>query len=631
MVDKALFALPGIRRVLAALAALSLVRAGLIITQAAALAFAVTALWNGGALAAQYPAIALFFCCFVGGQLVLFWEDCFIGHYADEQADALRSRLLESVFAAHAQIVRDHGTASVASAALEGADQVRDYLKTLLPKMAHLAVIPALLLIAVFTQDAVSGIILLVLYPVIVFYMMLLGNAAKRRAERQFASYQAMSNHFVDTLRGLDTLRAFGAARKHATQIFQVSERFRTTTVETLRVATLSGGVLDLIATVGVGAVAVMLGLRLMDGSMTLLPALAVLVLAPEYFRPIRDFAADFHASLDGKNALAHIQRLITESQQRTDGAAEALNEEPVGAGTDTADAVRETGAGTAAAASAADAAAAKASPAAGTAAAADGGIPAWTSASHLALENVAFSYRGTDRPALSDVSLSVQGFQKIGIVGISGSGKSTLAGLLGGFNVPDAGTVRVDGTAVGNLQRADWQRQVLYLPQDPYLFHDTLRANLCFYTPAADDEAVQRAVDAVGLQPLVDQLPQGLDTVIGDGGRGLSGGQAQRIALARALLDPSRRVLIFDEPTAHLDIETEYELKQRMLPLMQDRLVFFATHRLHWLAQMDRVLVLENGRIAEQGAPAQLREADGALARLIRRMDREGGRSHDA
>ncbi|MGI6535878.1 MAG: ABC transporter ATP-binding protein/permease [Eggerthellaceae bacterium] len=655
MIDKALFALPGIRRMLAVLLLLSIGRAGLIIGQAGALAFAITALWNGGSLEAQYPAVALFFCCFVAGQLLLFLEDRFMGSYADAQADALRGQLLEGVFATHAQVVRDHGTASVASAALEGADQVRDYLKAMLPKMAHLATVPALLLIAVFTQDIVSGIILLVLYPVIVFYMVLLGNAAKRRAERQFASYQAMSNHFIDTLRGLDTLRAFGAAKKHATQIFQVSERFRTTTVETLRVATLSGGVLDLIATVGVGAVAVMLGLRLMDGSMTLLPALAVLVLAPEYFRPIRDFASDFHASLDGKNALAHLQQLIRESQQRTDAA-------PVGTGegkeTDAVTAPRKPQGERMQANRATDAPAQPApapvppepasaqpepaqpapSPARTAASAAsrttvsapDGTISPWTSTSHLSLENVSFAYAGADRNALTDVSLSVHGFEKIGIVGISGSGKSTLAGLLGGFNIPASGTLHVNGTETASLQRADWQHQVLYIPQDPYLFHDTLRANLRFYTPAADEVAMQRAVDAVGLQPLIDQLPQGLDTVIGDGGRGLSGGQAQRIALARALLDPTRRVLIFDEPTAHLDIETEYELKQRMLPLMQNRLVLFATHRLHWLAQMDRIVVMEDGRIAEQGTPAQLREADGALAQLIARMNPEGGRSHD-
>lgn len=581
MLDKALFALPGIRGVLAVLFAVALVRAGLIIGQALALAQAITALWQGAALADQYPLIAIFAACFVAGQGALWVEDRFMDGQADRRADELRSQLLARIFDSHGQIVRDHGTASVTAAALEGTDQVRDYLKSMLPKTVHVMVIPTVLLIAAFTQDIVSAVIMLVLLPVIVFYMVLLGNAAKHRAERQFATYQTMSNHFIDTLRGLDTLQAFGAAGRHEGQVYQVSERFRKATIETLRVATLSGAVLDLIATMGIGAVALMLGFRLMDGSIMLMPSLAVLVLAPEYFRPVRDFASDFHASLDGKNALANIQSIVQEA--------------------DDAEAAEKTdGAGTAP----------------------DAAIAPWSDSSTLSLSGVGFTYPGGTGPALSDVSFTVTGFMKVGIVGISGSGKSTLAGLLGGFGVPDTGQICVDGQAVGSLQRSDWQHQVLYIPQSPYLFHTTLRENLTFYSPDADDELIRQAVEALGLQPLIDQLPQGMDTVIGEGGRSLSGGQAQRIALARALLDPGRKIMILDEPTAHLDIETEWELKERMLPLMEGRLVLFSTHRLHWLADMDRVLVLDGGRVVEQGAYADLMARDGALSQLAHRMN---------
>ena len=162
------------------------------------------------------------------------------------------------------------------------------------------------------------------------------------------------------------------------------------------------------------------------------------------------------------------------------------------------------------------------------------------------------------------------------------------------------------------------------YIPQDPYLFHATLRENLVFYCPDATDDEVARAVEVMGLEGLVDELPRGLDTRIGEGARPLSGGQAQRIALARAFLDRSRRILLFDEPTAHLDIETEMELKERMLPLMEGRLVFFATHRLHWVDDMDLVVVMEGGRVAELGAPEELRAGGGAFARLAAQL--EGG-----
>lgn len=566
MIDKMLFTLPGIRRTLIVLFACAVVRAALIVAQAFTLATGVVILWQGQALSDAASLLVAFFACFVGNQLTTFLEDRFIGRYAATVSDSLRKQLIDGIVTSRGRIVHAQGTAGITAAALEGTEQVRVYLKTILPKMVNVVVIPVTLFIAAVTQDLVSAIIMLVLFPVIVFYMILLGNAAKRRAERQYASYQVMSNHFIDTLRGLDTLRAFGAARRHAAEVFRVSERFRTATIETLRVATLSGAVLDLIATIGVGAIAVMLGFRLLDGSITLLPALIVLVLAPEYFRPIRDFASDFHASLDGKNALANIGALIERADQEQ--------------------ACRETH----------DAAPGDKKV-----------IGPWSAASELRVEGLSFRYPRAAADSLDNISFALTGLKKVGIIGASGSGKSTLTSLLGGFDVPAQGRILVNGLAVDNLQRADWQGQVLYIPQHPYLFHTTLRENLAFYSPDASDDAIQQAIALVGLQGLVDSLPQGIDTVIGDGGHGLSGGQAQRIALARALLDPSRRVLIFDEPTAHLDIETEWELKQRMLPLMEDRLVLFATHRLHWLADMDYLLVLDEGRIVAQGTPTAL------------------------
>ena len=250
------------------------------------------------------------------------------------------------------------------------------------------------------------------------------------------------------------------------------------------------------------------------------------------------------------------------------------------------------------------------------------GGSSAWSCGSVLEARDVAFDY--ADHRALEGVSFAARGFSKIAIVGMSGSGKSTLANLLGGFAEPSEGGFLAswegEEPRAFDLASDAWRRQVVYIPQDPYIFHATLRENIAFYQPSADEEAIARAVEAMGLQELVAGLPQGLDTPIGEGARDLSGGQAQRIALARAFLDPSRRVLIFDEPTAHLDIETELELKERMLPLMEGRLVLFATHRLHWIHDMDAVMVMEEGRLVEFGAPEELLTRGGALTRLAER-----------
>lgn len=578
MIDRALFALEGIRGALAALVALAVARALLVVGQAWSLASAIVHLWEGAPLPDQAPLIVLFFLCFVGGQLVRYAQDSYLDRYAYARIDALRRELLQAVFGQGARIVQAQGTGSVTAMVLEGIDQVETYLRLILPKIVCVVVVPFIVLVCVFPVDWVSGAIMLVMYPVIVFYMELIGATAKAAASLQHEEYQRLSNHFIDSMRGIDTLKLFGRGRRHGQLIYEVSERFREATVKTLRIATLSGSVLDLISTLSLAAVAIMLGFRLGDGSIAFFPALFVLVLVPEYFKPIREFASDYHASLDGKNALASIQGIISSAEEEARGAA------------DDAAAPRD--------------------------------VAAWSEDATLELDGVRFSY--PEHEALSDVSFAVRGFARIGVIGASGSGKSTLVNLLGGFAAPSAGTVRASGRQLADLREPSWQRQVLYIPQDPYLFHATLRDNIVFYRPDADDDEVARAVEVVGLGDLVAELPDGLDTLVGEGARALSGGQAQRIALARALLDRSRRILLFDEPTAHLDIETELELKERMLPLMEGRLVVFATHRLHWVHDMDAVLVMEDGRVAEFGAPRELAARDGAYARLASRL--EGG-----
>lgn len=572
MIDRALFALEGIRGALAALMTLAATRALLVVGQACSLARAIVNLWEGAPLPDQTLLIAAFLACFVGGQLVRYAQDAYLDRYAYARIDDLRHRLLQTVFTEGSRVVQAKGAGNVATMVLEGIDQVETYLRLILPKIVCVVVVPFVVLVCVFPVDWVSGVIMLVMYPVIVFYMGLIGATAKAAASLQHEEYQRLSNHFIDSIRGIDTLKLLGRGRQHGQRIFEVSEKFREATVKTLRVATLSGSVLDLISTLSLAAVAIMLGFRLVDGSIAFFPALFVLVLVPEYFKPIREFASDYHASLDGKNALSSIQALIASAP---DGEERAACQ-----------------------------------------------IPAWDEGSVLELDGVGYSYPEHD--ALADVSFSARGFARIGVIGASGSGKSTLVNLLGGFLAPSAGQVTVAGRAVSDLREPAWQRQVLYIPQDPYLFHATLRENIVFYRPDARAADVERAVEVVGLERLVAELPDGLDTMVGEGARALSGGQAQRIALARALLDRDRRVLLFDEPTAHLDIETELELKERMLPLMEGRLVIFATHRLHWMHDMDAVLVMEDGRAVEFGAPERLASAGGAYARLASQL--EGG-----
>ena len=668
MFDRAVLALPGARRMLALLLASALLKGALIAGQALALATAIVNLWNAGTVADQLGWVVLFFCCFLGRQLVKMGRDRALDTYAALRSGELRDELLRTTFTVGPRLVQEQGTGNVTTTLIEGVDQVENYIALILPKLADLAVVPLALLVALFALDWVSGVIALAIFPCIILFMVILGSLAKDEAARQHDEYQRLSNHFVDSLRGIDTLKLFGRARAHGTQIFEVSERFRRATIKTLRVATLSSAVLDLFTTLALAGICIMMGFRLVDGSLAFWPALGALILAPEYFRPIREFASDFHASLDGKNALASMTALIARGAQEQAGA--SAKDARIGA-TDvwaSAGAREHTGE---------DAVGVQPGDA----------IETWGPSSVLELDGVGFAYpeltgpleqadptpdadevefvydddpdaaqveaaaarhawgreagraargasagatantSGASSPAaprsvLEGVSLRAEGLIKVGIVGMSGSGKSTLINLLGGFAAPTAGTIRAAGVRCTSLHRADWQRQVTYIPQSPYIFHATLRDNVAFYRPDASQSQVERALEVAGLDELASELPQGLDTLVGEGARALSGGQAQRVALARAFLDDSRRILLFDEPTAHLDIETEMELKQRMLPLMEGRLVFFATHRLHWMRDMDLIAVLEGGHLAQVGTPDELiTSTDGAFARLATQL----------
>ncbi len=636
MLDKNLFALPGARRMLGALCLLTLLKAAAIVGQAWALATAVDLLRAGSSVADAAIALAGFFACFMARQAVVFFQDGVLERYAGDRVAELRSSMLGRVFAEGPLFVGALGTGNAVTLALEGAEQVENYLRLVLPKIAGVVIVPLVLLAFAFPFDWVSGLIMLIVFPFIIFYMVLLGKTAKAEADKQHDEFNRLANHFVDTLRGIDTLKLFGRGAAQGESVFAASERLRTATMKTLRTAILSGAVLDLFATFSVAAVAIMLGFRLVDGSIAFFPALLMLILVPEYFKPIREYASDYHASLDGKTALAALLRVADAPSDALD--APALR--PAGPSGEPSE-------GSATRRSAAQPSASCASLLQSddhingvqtVSAPSDGSplcpeieknasrvdrSPAWSCDAVLEARDVAFDY--ADHRVLSGVSFSVRGFSKVAIVGMSGSGKSTLANLLGGFAEPSEGgflsSWEGEEPRAFELASDAWRRQVVYIPQDPYIFHATLRENIAFYRPDADDAAIEGAVEAMGLGDLVRQLPQGLDTPIGEGARALSGGQAQRIALARAFLDPQRRILIFDEPTAHLDIETELELKERMLPLMEGRLVFFATHRLHWIHDMDAVMVVDGGRLAEFGAPEELLSRGGALARLAEHM----------
>lgn len=573
MIDKRLFALPGIISSLVILVILTGIQAFSIIFQGVFLARAITDLWQGKSIDQTIINVLLFAFSFVMRQLLIVLKNNYMSKFADHTVENYRIQLLAKYTEIGPSIIKQSGTGNAVTTLGAGLDNIKNYFQLLLIKVFDLSIIPWLILLYIAYLKWEQGLFLLLVFPVVILFFIILGLAAQSKADAEFANFKNLNNRFVDALRGLPTLKQLGLSQSYGDEIYNISEDYRKTTMRTLRIAITSTFALDFFTTLSVAIVAVFLGMDLMNARMALFPALTILILAPEYFLPLRNFADDYHATLNGKNSLTDVLEVI---DTKIVGPQDELQ------------------------------------------------LNKWHAESELSLNAVQFSY--DSKVTLKNISLHAKGYQKIALVGESGSGKSTLLSILGGFLQPDQGTININGQEIKHLTQQQWQKQFFYMPQTPYIFHESLRDNIRFYAPSASDEAISEAVEKAGLSSLIDELPAGLNTVIGESGRQLSGGQAQRVALARMLLDSSRKVLLFDEPTAHLDIETEIDLKRTMSTILDKHLVFFATHRLHWLDQMDLVIVIREGRIVETGVPSVLLADTNSALNALRHELHKGG-----
>lgn len=566
MIDKSLFELPGVRRMFPILGILAVFQFIAIAGQALFLATAITKLWQGQLFSHTIPWVLGFFACFLSREIINFGRSKALDKLAYQLATKLRGDMLDKFFRLGPVAIANLGSGSAATTVITGIDQVENYIKLVLSKVLNMMIIPMLILIPVYFLDWQSGIVLTLTFPFAIIFMILLGYAAQGRAERQYKTFQYLSNHFLDSLRGISTLKYFGLSKDYSNSIYKTSEDFRKETMGALRIAMLSTFALDFFASLSVAVVALFLGLRLMSGDILLFPALAALILAPEYFLPLRDFASDYHATLNGKNALAAVNEVLSTEENTLSVLTEKVT---------------------------------------------------WSANSQLQLTELGKIY-DTGR-GISSVNLSVNGFKKIAIVGNSGSGKSTLLSMLAGFLKPTAGEIKLNEQSLTSLTDENYRQSVQFIPQKTYIFAGTFRENLAFYEPDSTDDEIKAAAKLAGLESLIDEI--GLDGQIGASGRTISGGQAQRVALARAFLSHTRNILFLDEPTAHLDIETELEIKANILPLLENKLVFIATHRLHWLSSMDLVIVLNEGQVAGIGTPEQLLSENTHYQKLLSQM----------
>jgi thiol reductant ABC exporter CydD subunit len=458
----------------------------------------------------------------------------------------LRDSLLEHAAVLGPRRLRERGAGELAVLATRGIDALDAYFSQYLPQLVLAAVVPAGVLVVIVAQDWISALIIGVTLPLIPVFMALVGASTRDRTDAQVRTLQHLGAHFLDVLAGLPTLKVFGRAKPQISIIRDVSERYRAAAVSTLRITFLSSLILELVATVSVALVAVAVGVRLLDGHLDLHTALLVLVLAPEAYIPLRQLGAGYHASAEGMAAADQ---------------AFAVLELPV---------------------------------------APSGSQPRVPDprACAITVEELSVTYAGRERPALDAVSLTIEPGEVLALTGPSGCGKSTLLSVLLGFTPPDRGSVRIADTHLADLDPDAWRAHIAWVPQQPHLFAASIDENIRLGRPDATAEQVWDAIDAAGLRDVIAQRPDGLRTILGERGVGLSAGERQRVALARAFLRDAP-LLLLDEPTAGLDGETEAQVLAAVARLTQGRTVVLVAHRPALAALADRTVSLSGIAVA--------------------------------
>lgn len=482
----------------------------------------------------------------------------------------LRERLIRHLTALGPAYTQSERTGELALSAIEGVEALEAYFSQYLPQLVLAASIPLSVLLLVFPLDPLSGVVFLLTAPLVPFFMILIGRSGEALTSRQFETLRRLSAHFYDVLQGLTTLKALNQSRSQAQVIENVSERYRDVTMEVLRITFLSALALELLTTLSTAIIAVEIGFRLLYRRMEFLPAFFILVLAPDFYLPLRLLGLRFHAGMNGVSAAKRIFEILDVPLPDTRHSIP----EPRHAKTE-------------------------------------------YRVSNIKFSNVSFTYPERTTPAVDGLTFNILPGQLTALVGASGAGKTTIANLLMRFIEPASGQITVDGRQLSEISPADWRAQVGWVPQNPYLFSATIAENLRLAQPEAPESDLVRACERAGLLAFVRSLPEGFETLVGERGARLSGGQVQRLALARTFLKDAP-FLLLDEPTSSLDPGLEAELQTAVRELMQGRTTLVIAHRLSTVYQADQILVLEAGKVVETGTHPELLAHQGSYAKLV-------------
>jgi ATP-binding cassette subfamily C protein CydD len=473
----------------------------------------------------------------------------------------IRSRLLNRLFQLGPAYTELKGNAKLSHLLHQGIDSLEDYYAGYLPVIAYCAVIPLAILIAVFPIDWQSGLILLLTAPMVPFFMILIGHKAQRLNQEHWTKLQRMSSHFLDIIQGLTQLKIFNASRREIAAVKKISDDYGDETMGILKIAFLSSFVLEFLASISIALVAVVLGFRLYYGDVDYVFALWVLLLAPEFYLPFRQLGTQYHAKMAGVNAAEDLIEILNQPKVNT-----TLTS-------------------------------------------------SFAPPFKLSLNQACFSYPER-KAALNKINLEFSSSGLYAVIGESGSGKSTLIDMILGFVQPSSGDVIINNTQLNRANSEHWLKHCGWISQQAQVFYGSLAFNVAM----SDDyqvDRVMKALEKAGLALFVKSLEQGLNSIVGEAGAGLSGGQTQRLALARVFYHQPE-ILILDEPTSHLDQETEQVVTQSISEYAKNHLVIIVAHRLQTVIDAKKIIVLEQGKIIESGTHQALLTLNGYYAQQV-------------
>ena len=502
----------------------------------------------------------------------------------------LRNKLHQHLLNAGPITLGNEASGERVNTLVDGIEALENYYARYLPAMSLIVLVPLSILVFVFPIDWISATVMLLTAPLIPFFMILIGKGTESLNKKQWRKLARMSAHFLDMIQGLTTLKIFNTSKREAELIARISDDYRRSTMSVLRVAFLSSLVLEFLATVSIAMVAVLIGFRLYYGEMDFLLGFFVLLLAPEFYLPLRNMGTHYHARMEAIGAAEQMVGILetpavnSSNKSKSQTVKNQKHPPPL-----------------------------------------FGHFVQERQVPSIFFNKVVFSYE-EGRQALDNFSLEIKAGERIALIGESGAGKSTVANLLLGFiqlndeknndnsNGNNKGEIQVDGVNLYSLSIESWRKYIGWVPQRPYLFHGTIADNIRLGASDASDDAIKQAAEKANAASFIESFADAYETMIGEKGEGLSGGQIQRIALARAFLKDAP-LLILDEATANLDKTSEKLIQKSIKRLSEGKTVITIAHRLNTITGADKIVVMDKGRIVEIGTHQQLHSSASATA----------------